>query len=65
LCFVGHWSTRTIDDHGSRPGDTSQTLARQGHPEASEDALSMPHWARCAASLDIAAMVIKTDQYDQ
>jgi hypothetical protein len=29
------------------------------------EALSMPHWARCAASLNTAAMVIKTDQYDQ
>ena len=28
LCFVGHWSTRNIDDHGSRPGNTSQTLAQ-------------------------------------
>jgi len=65
LCFVGHWSTRNIDDHGSRPGDTSQALAQQGRPEASGEALSMPHCAWCAASLDIAAMVIKTDQYDQ
>ena len=36
-----------------RPGDTSQTLARQGRPEASGEALSMPYWARCATSLDM------------
>jgi len=41
----------------------SQTPARQGHPEASGEALSMPHWARCATSPNTAAMVIKTDQY--
>jgi len=67
LCFVGHWSTCNIDDHGSRPGNTSQTLARQRHPEASGEAMSMPHRARRAASPDTAAtaMVIKTDQYNQ
>jgi hypothetical protein len=65
LCFVGHWSTGNIDDHGSRPGNTSQTLARQGRPEASGEALSLPHWASCAALPNAATMVIKTDQYDQ
>jgi hypothetical protein len=47
------------------PGDTLQTLTRQQRPVASGEALSMLHQARLAASPDTAAMVIKTDQYDQ
>jgi hypothetical protein len=65
LCFVGNWSTGNIDDHGSRLGDTLQTFTRQQPPVALREALSMLHWARRAASPDTAAMVIKTDQYDQ
>jgi hypothetical protein len=65
LYFVGHWSSCKIDDHGSRLGDTSQTLTRQQHPVALGEALSMLHQVRHAASPDTAAMVIKTDQYDQ
>ncbi len=65
LCFVGHWSTGNINDHGSRPGNTLQTLTRQQRPVASGEALSMLHWARRAASPNTAAMVIKSDQYNQ
>jgi hypothetical protein len=65
LKFVLCWSTCNINDHGSRQGDTSQTLAWQRRPEAPGEALSMPHQARCAASPDTAAMIIKTNQYDQ
>jgi hypothetical protein len=65
LCFVGHWSTGNIDDHGSRLGDTLQTLTRQQRPVASGEALSMLHLARRAASPNTAAMVIKSDQYNQ
>jgi hypothetical protein len=65
LCFVGHWSTGNIDDHGSRPGNTLQTLTQQQCPVALGEALSMLHWARCTALPNTAAMVIKTDQYDQ
>jgi hypothetical protein len=65
LCFVGHLSTGNINDHGSHPGNTLQTLTRQQHPVVSEEALSMLHWERRTASPDTAAMVIKTDQYDQ
>jgi hypothetical protein len=62
---VGHPSTGNIDDHGSHPGNTLQTLTQQQCPVASGEALSMLHQASCAASPDIAAMVIKTDQYNQ
>jgi hypothetical protein len=65
LCFVGNQSTENINDHGSRPGNTSQTLTPQQHPVALGKALSMLHWARRAPSPNTAAMVIKTDQYDQ
>jgi hypothetical protein len=58
-------STGKIDDHGSHPGSLSQTLTRQQHPVALGEALSMLHWARHAASPNTAAMVIKTDQYNQ
>ncbi len=34
-------------------------------PVALGEALSMLHWVRCTASLGTAAVVIKTDQYDQ
>jgi hypothetical protein len=62
LCFVGQWFTCNIDEHGSRPGKTLQTLAWQRRPEAPGEALSMPHRARCATSPNTTAMVIKTDQ---
>jgi len=62
MCFVGQWFTCNIDEHGSRPGNTLQTLAWQRRPEASGEALSMLHRARCAASPNTTAMVIKTDQ---
>jgi hypothetical protein len=65
LCFVGNQSTGKIDDHGSCPGNTLQTLTQQQHPVTLGEALSMLHWARHAASTDTAAMVIKTDQYNQ
>jgi hypothetical protein len=65
MCFVGHRSTGNINEHGSRPGNTLQTLTRQQHPVASGEALSMLHQARHAASPNTAAMVIKSDQYDQ
>ncbi len=65
MCFVGNRSTGKIDDHGSRPGNTLQTLIRQQRPVALGEALIMLHWARRAASPNTAAMVIKTDQYDQ
>jgi hypothetical protein len=63
--FVGHQSTGNIDDHGSRLGNTTQTLTRQQRSVASGEALSMLHWVRHAASPNTAAMVIKTEQYDQ
>jgi hypothetical protein len=65
MCFVGNWSTGNIDYHGSRLGNTFQTLTRQQLPAALGEALSMLHWGRCTTSPDIATMVIKTDQYDQ
>jgi hypothetical protein len=65
LCFVGHRSTGNMDDHGSLPGDTFQTLTRQRRPVALGEALSMLHRARHAATPNAAAMVIKSDQYDQ
>jgi hypothetical protein len=65
LCFVGRWSTGNINDHDSHPGDTSQTLTRQQRPVASGKALSMLHWVMHAASPNTAAMVIKSDQYNQ
>jgi hypothetical protein len=65
LCFVGYRSTGNINDHGSRLGNTSQTLTEQQCPVASGEALSMLHWVKHAASPDTAAMVIKTDQYNQ
>ncbi len=65
LCFVGHWSTGSIDDHSSRLGDTSQTLTQQQRPVALWEAMSMLHWVRHAASPNTATMVIKTDQYAQ
>jgi hypothetical protein len=65
LCFVGHRSTGNIDDHGSRLGNTLQTLTQQQRSVASAEALSMLHWAGCAASPNAVAMVIKTDQYGQ
>jgi hypothetical protein len=65
LCFLGHRSTGNIDDHGSRPGDTLQTLTQQQCPAASGEALTMLHWAMHAASPNTAAMVIKSDQYNQ
>jgi hypothetical protein len=65
LCFVGNWATGNINDHGSHPGNVLQTLTRQQRPLLSGEALSMLHWARQAASPDTAAMVIKTDQYNQ
>jgi hypothetical protein len=43
----------------------SQTLAWKRRPVASGEALIMPNWARRVTSSDTAAMVIKTDQYDQ
>jgi hypothetical protein len=51
-------------DHGSRLGNTSQTLTQQQLPVALGEALSMLHQARHAASPNTAAMVIKTDQYN-
>jgi hypothetical protein len=65
IVFCGHWTTHNIDDHGSHPGNTLQTLTGQGRPEASGEALNMPHWARCTTSPGTATMVIKTDQYNQ
>jgi hypothetical protein len=44
---------------------SSNTLTQQRRPVALGAALSMLHWARHAASPDTAAMVIKTDQYNQ
>jgi hypothetical protein len=65
LCFLGNWSTGNINDHGSRPGNTSQKLTPQQHPVTSAKALSMLYWARHTASPNTATMVIKTDQYNQ
>jgi hypothetical protein len=65
LCFVGHWFTGNIDDHGSHLGNTLQTLTRQQRPVALGETLSMLHWARHAASPNTVAMVIKSDQYNQ
>jgi hypothetical protein len=65
MCFVDNRLTGNIDDHGNRPGNTLQTLTWQQHPVALGEALSMQHWARHATSPDTAAIVIKTDQYNQ
>jgi hypothetical protein len=65
MCFVGNWSTGNINYHGSHLGNTSQTLTRQQRPVALGEDLSMLHRARCIPSPNTAAMVIKTDQFDQ
>jgi hypothetical protein len=65
LCFVGNPPTGNINDNGSCQGNTSQTLTQQQRPVESGEALSMLHWERRAASPNTAAMVIKTDQYNQ
>jgi hypothetical protein len=57
--------TGNINDHGSCPGNTLQTLTQQQRLVASSKALSMLHWARGAASPNTATMVIKSDQYNQ
>jgi hypothetical protein len=54
-----------IDDYGSRQGDTSPKLVWWQHPVASSEALSMLCWASCAASSQVATMVIKTDENNQ
>jgi hypothetical protein len=57
--------TRNINNQGSCPGNTLQTLTQQQRPVALGEALSMLHQAGRAASPNTAALVIKTDQYDQ
>jgi hypothetical protein len=64
--FVGIPSAlhNNIDDHGTRRSDTLPILAQRWHPVSSE-ALSIIRLAICAASSQVAAMVIKSDKDNQ
>ena len=65
LFFVWDCTGTNIDDHGSSRGDTAKILARQWHPVALSNALSMSHWATHAALTRGAALVINRDKNNQ